>query len=150
MNPAVMYKQNTAITTTLDSDSDILARDSDYGQDPNNSLSNAYDIISKAHNIPADNVKQLISLIGKFKWNTNVNVLGDIIYQLMYQNKAKEKPTLEASNETIASFVSLLCLDKDGHFMSKETLKTSLQSGKTYKRPKTGSNKKVNVRNLLL
>ncbi|MGD0710253.1 MAG: hypothetical protein ABR968_03655 [Bacteroidales bacterium] len=145
MNPAVMYKQNNTITTTLDNDSDILARESDYGQDSDNSLLNAYDIIGKAHNIPPQKVQQLVELIGKVKWNGNKNILGDAIYQFMQKHNNKNIPLLDASHEVISTIVSLIGIDDQDHPLSKYTIKTHLQSGKSDKRPKSGSKKKIDI-----
>lgn len=157
MNPSVLYKQSALLTTTSENSCDYLVSDSghncntenseplQHGFDSASSLPMAFEIIGKAYNIPAGNIKQFIELIGKIKWNGQVNTLGDILYQLMFELKDKGKPKLEASAETIAGLVSLLCIDKEDHPLSKASIKTCLQPGKMDKRPKPGSAKKIDI-----
>lgn len=112
-------------------------------------LAQAFEIIGRVYNIEPSVLKVLVSLIGNLKWNGGRNALADIIFQLMNEIKVSDKPMLETTPDIIAVLVSILCLDKDDHPISKSTIRTSLQPDKPSKRPKAGGKGKIDLNNIL-
>lgn len=78
-------------------------------------------------------------LLSKLKINTNLNRFVDIFYRLMHENKANDKPILEAQPQIIAEMIANYFIDKDGNEISVETVKTILKPSRFEKRPKGNS-----------
>ncbi len=150
LNPTLMYQQNTKTSSVSEPETEIVSSEpikQRFAADT--SLAMAYETIGKAHNFSAEKVRQLMELSGKVKWNGNINTLGDIIYQLMNELKENNTPNLEASPDDIANIVSLLFIDKENNPLSRSSIKTSLYSGRSDKRPKPGSKAKIDVQKLI-
>lgn len=79
----------------------------------------------------------------KLQWCGQINVLVDIFYQLLYEVKEDGKPILKASSDDVANHLLNNFCDKNGSDLSKSTIKTMLQPGRSDKRPKPGSKNKI-------
>ncbi len=146
LNTTLLYQQNTQTTSVSEPEPVMVSSEpvlQSYAADT--SLAMAYETIGKAHNISADKICQLVSIIGKVKWTSNRNILGDAVYQIMQKKDNRGLPMLEATPDVISSLISLICIDSVGHPLSKHTIKTFLQSGKSDKRPKKGSSGKIDI-----
>jgi len=146
LNPTLLYQQNKQ--SNLVSEPEPVMASSEplqqrYAADT--SLAMAYETIGKAHNISAEKVRLLVEIAGKVKWNGNKNILGDIIYQITQKIGKNKMPLLKASPETLSALISLICVDEEGQPLSKSTFKTLLQPDKSDKRPKKGSNGKIDI-----
>ena len=157
MNTNVLYNQNNQLTSNDNNDTSLKASEPENDYSINNkkkikpdfntasSLPMAFELIAKEYNISVEILKLITPFIGKLQWNGNINSLGDVLFQMMYEHKTKGKPFLDGPHEAIASFVSLFLVDKNGQPLSKASIKTCLQKSKTDKRPKSGSKGKINL-----
>ncbi|MDD3876646.1 MAG: hypothetical protein PHT69_08500 [Bacteroidales bacterium] len=147
VNPALMYKQNDAISPSIKEEHNTnFSETAQQHFATGTSLAMAYQAIAKENNITAENLKLLLSLVGKIKWNGYKNTLADYILQLMETKSKDGLSLLETTPDDISSLLSIVAIDKDGYMLSKETIKTLLQPSKSAKRPKDGAKGKVNIK----
>ncbi len=112
-------------------------------------LARAFQLISEEYNIPAETLYILVRLIGSTRWNGGKQALADVIFQLTNEIKVDDKPILEVKPSVISALLAIVCFDKDGEPINKSTIQNSLQPNKPGKRPKSGSEEKINVKQLL-
>ncbi len=146
MNPALLHKKcYNEPTPKPINEENCISEQISHSFDPSNTLTSAYELIAKEHNIKSAQLKQILDLAGKVKWNGNRNILGDVIYQFMQRKDAKGQPLLDASPDVIASLISLLAIDSTNAPLSKATMKTYLLPSKNEKRPKGGTKGKIDI-----
>lgn len=94
------------------------------------------DFVSQGNKSPLGPLKKTPESPVKAKINFNLNRFVDIFFRLMHETKVNDKCALEAQSQTIAEMISNNFIDKDGHAISVETVKTILKPSRLEKRPK--------------
>ncbi|POY35502.1 hypothetical protein C3K47_15700 [Solitalea longa] len=87
------------------------------------------------------------TLVIKARWLGNVNVLGDLFFQLTSLRQTNGKSYLDLTVQQTAELISQTFLDKDGREISVETMKTILNPSRIDKRPK--ENKQIDIESLI-
>lgn len=72
----------------------------------------------------------------KIKINGRLNILLDSFYQMYYEKKTDNGPYLDVSVSVLVKFLANNFVDKDGHSLSENTIRTVLNPNKPEKRPK--------------
>lgn len=68
------------------------------------------------------------------QWNSNLNILTTIFYDLTKKQLKNKRMALDATPEQIKAFLSMWFVDKDGKKLSEATLDTYFQEDKPQKR----------------
>ncbi|MBK9284049.1 MAG: hypothetical protein IPM51_06975 [Sphingobacteriaceae bacterium] len=82
-----------------------------------------------------DSKKKPVTL-NKLQINSNLNLVVDVFYQLMYEKRINGRPIISGTPNEVAEMISKMFIDKEGNEISQETVKTILKPSRIEKRPK--------------
>lgn len=149
---AAIYQNNISVPVVAEPENIIYKNSSEnlkHNFDSVSSLPFSPETIKLLRSVPEEDLITMLNLIGKFDWSRNANVLADVVFQLLHDDKDEGLPPLRASLVDIASLVSIFVNDKFGKRINKTTFNTYLQPKKTQKRPKSGSDKRIEINEII-